>query len=138
MKQTWTGYYTYGEGHPDAGKELTVPFTIEWELENGIINGNCIDDETKTLFSRPATIRGFIEDDMISCIKQYPTAWSKDENGTAYIIDEKPAPEIHYSGVWAADHYEGEWEMTETALTEEGDLEEYYSTGGWRMQQTPS
>jgi hypothetical protein len=138
MKQTWTGHFTYREGYTGIEQELIVPFTIEWDLENDIIDGDCIDDEAKTLFSRPATVRGFIEDGMISFIKQYPAAWSKDQTGQAFIIDDKPAPEIHYSGTWAGDHYEGEWEMTETALTEEGDIEEFYSTGEWRMHQTLS
>ena len=49
-----------------------MPFEIEWTIIDGIIKGICVDDEGKKVFEEPATISGFIDNDMISFLKKIP------------------------------------------------------------------
>jgi hypothetical protein len=49
------------------------------------------------------------------------------------LFDREPAIDIHYSGTWAGDHFEGEWDMTVSYKTEDGFPKEYVCTGVWAL-----
>ncbi|MBO9564988.1 MAG: hypothetical protein J7621_19585, partial [Niastella sp.] len=131
--EKWTGNYVYGEPYPEGIKGLSVPFTIEWIDKDGILTGTCTDDETKMYFDRPAAIKGFIDDGMISFIKTYPCRCEIDAAGHVTLFEREPAIDIHYSGTWVDDHFEGEWDMTISYQTEDGFPKEYECTGVWAL-----
>lgn len=133
MKETLNGQYTYGELYPDNLKGVSVPFVIEWLLIDGIIEGTCVDEEGKEIFDQPASIMGFIDNGIISFIKQYPKHWEVDDGGFVRVSDDIPPSEIHYSGIWIDDHFEGEWEITVSYVSEYGRLEQFDCTGTWTL-----
>lgn len=133
MTEKFIGQYTYGEPYPDNLKGTSVPFEIEWNIIDGVINGTCVDDEGKKVFDEPSTIYGFIENGIISFIKKYPKYWEMDEKGDTRIIDELPPSEIHYFGVAVNNRFEGEWEITVTYVLENGVIDQFECTGTWAM-----
>lgn len=133
MIERLKGQYTYGEPYPDDLKGKSVPFEIEWTLEDGIIKGTCVDDEGKKIFDEPATIHGFIDNGIISFIKKYPKYWIVDENGVNKVLDKPAPPEIHYSGIVVNGGFEGDWGMTVAHKLENGTIEEYRCTGTWTL-----
>jgi hypothetical protein len=133
MTEKLIGKYTYGEPYPDNLKETSVRFEIEWTLNDGVINGTCVDDEGKKVFDEPSTIIGFIDNGIISFIKKYPKYWDIDENGVTRVFDEPPPYEIHYSGVAVDNRFEGEWEMTVAYILENGEIDQFECTGTWTM-----
>ena len=107
MTDKWKGFYTCENGYPveDCGKPFA--FQIEWTIKDGRIKGSSLDEECKGLFSEPASIEGFIDGDFVSFIKKYPACWGYDEEHNLCIMDNIPAPEIHYAGHFTEKHFEG-------------------------------
>ena len=131
MTEKWIGSYVYGDAYPEAMKGSSIPFVIEWTINDGILTGTCVDDETKDYYTQPATIQGFIDNGVISFIKKYPCYCSTDDEGNITLDENRPAAEIHYSGMAVENHYEGEWEINMTFVDEYGMLQEYDWTGTW-------
>lgn len=137
MKEKWFGQYFYGESYGGIHQKKDVLFTIEWILTNGEIQGTCVDDEAIVQFDAPVTISGFLEDNAISFIKRYPYQWIIDENGNN-ILDKDGAPyEIHYSGTFIDDHFEGQWELPVKYKTENGFIQEFVHYGTWTLYKDP-
>lgn len=133
MEEKLKGHYVYGEPYPGHLRGTSVPFEVEWTLIDGIINGICVDDESKKVFDTPASIRGFIDNGIISFIKKYPKYWEIDETGKARVSDELPPPEIHYYGLSIDNHFEGDWTITAAYMLENGGIEYYDYTGTWTL-----
>jgi hypothetical protein len=134
MNQKWNGHYVYGEGYPDNLYGQAVPFDIEWTNNDGSLTGTCTDEVTAKYYKdRPASIQGFIDGSTISFIKQYPCYCTIDEAGNVTLYENQPASEIHYSGTWIDDHFEGEWEISMIYITEDGYPQEHVCMGTWSM-----
>ena len=65
MLERLTGFFVYGETYSDRLRGKSVPFQIEWTLADGVIVGTSIDDASKDLFVEPATINGFVDNNII-------------------------------------------------------------------------
>jgi len=114
LKQKWKGLFTYLEGYETIEQYKEVAFTMEITLTENSFIGTSTDSESKNAFDKPATVKGFIEDDKISFVMKYPCAYSKGENGEIVLDKSSKHPEIHYLGFFNEDKasVNGNWEMT--------------------------
>lgn len=113
-KQIWNGFFTYRDGHDAEDLHLEVPFTMELLFTEDSFTGISSDAEAEEIFDRPATVKGFIEEDRISFVLNYPCHYYKDENDKIVLDRNLKHPEIHYLGYFEDDRksISGTWEMT--------------------------
>ena len=134
---TCVGYYYFGS---DYGNELhgeRVKFMLFLTQNNFKLEGTSVDYEGKTVHFVKANIKGFIQNDFISFIKQYPVTLIFDDDNNLITDESKPSPEIHYTGYFNQNTkiFSGKWEMVIHRESDHmGDME-YLSTGKWEMWQ---
>ena len=121
IQENWSGYFTYPvyDEKGDVSNEeegRRVPFEIAINLHNGTFTGTSWDEESKPLFNKPATIKGFIEKNLISFTIQYPYLYYINEQGVLATDKDQKHPAIRYTGFFndTEDEIVGEWEMGET------------------------
>ncbi len=70
---TWVGYYEYGLGYgfPFFGKR--VVYQIDITIENEDFMGTAVEEKSPYSVDSSEAIKGFIEGDLISFVKTYPT-----------------------------------------------------------------
>src|SRR5687767_11268153 len=90
----WVGEYRYGSDYPGMEEKAPVPFEINMTLKNGVLEGDCVDDETRKHFDKPALIEGTIHDNHISFNKKYPYFWDHDDQFRPRFLPKLPAREI--------------------------------------------
>ena len=129
----WNGQYTLGDTYSEDMKGISRPFSIDMTYLDGIISGTCVDEGIENIFTEPATINGFIEDNFISFIKKYPCHWETDDKGNIRKDLELPSLEIHYSGQFDQNMFRGNWEMEMLFKDDNGYDFEYVFTGTWTM-----
>ena len=114
IKQTWEGIFICIEGYEASEQYIEVAFTMDIVLSENSFTGTSTDVESKHVFNRPATVRGFIKDDTISFVVKYPCNYYKDETGAIAINQSAEHPDIHYLGFFDEDKKKvvGNWEMT--------------------------
>jgi hypothetical protein len=80
-------------------------------------------------------VNGFIEDDLISFIKQYPAYYSVNENDEVLIDRDQKHPTIHYYGTYDenASTLSGTWEI-ETEHPEFPFQYSLISLGSWEIK----
>ncbi len=123
-KQKWQGFFTYLEGYTTNEQYHEVEFSMEIIITENSFIGTSIDSESKYVFDKPATVKGFIDNEKISFIMKYPCAYYKDDNGKIILDRDSEHPDIHYLGFFNEDRNSviGNWEMT---IYEEKYLEGY-------------
>jgi hypothetical protein len=136
MTGTWTGEFSYG---PEYGADLTkekVSFVLKLIDINKQFEGECTDEQGVGASSYPASIRGFVEGNFISFIKQYPVSHYLDEEGETHLDYRHPHPEIHYTGYYneSTQAFAGKWEMIYEQQISDGGFLEYLLTGQWKMK----
>jgi hypothetical protein len=134
MIDKWKGFYTYEVGYPYEMRSKPFVFHLDWSINNGVIKGSCFDEACKDIFIEPAHIQGFIEGNFVSFIKKYPAYWGYDEKNNLIVVENLPAPEIHYSGNYIEKHFEGIWEMTVNIRAQSGQTYDTYCSGTWLMK----
>ncbi len=135
MVRKWTGEYTYGEEFIQVAPKKPTRFVIEFTEENGTIKGSCIDEDTKEVFDKPATIDGYMEGGIINFVKTYPCYCEWDvESNKPRVFEDIPSQNIQYVG-WLVDdqHYEGDWEYSVTYIHPNGSEEEFTCRGKWKL-----
>ena len=131
----WKGVIVYGpEYEEDENQELyfTVDITQDLEQFTGIAK------DTSGLGCNPdsATIKGFVDNNTISFVKQYASTLTFDENGNEVVEKGKPSPIVNYWGEYdtTLHKFVGGWEICVDAQQfGEGWFEEVF-TGTWSMQ----
>ncbi|NJK86822.1 MAG: hypothetical protein HC906_13450 [Bacteroidales bacterium] len=113
MAGVWTGELTYGEEFPSEIQNKTKRFRIELEESDGDISGKYFETEGFGIIPDTAEINGFVEEDMISFVKQYPAFYLVNKDGEIKTIDDREPPEINYSGYYNEEKqsFEGDWNM---------------------------
>lgn len=129
----WTGAYSYGETYPDSIKGKMVLFELHLIISNGLVNGNCIDDEATPHFRVPAAIEGAVHGDSISFIKTYPYYWQQEEGGPRFL-PKMPSQQVYYSGQYLNGQFEGEWEISTELTDASGNSIIYKGVGQWYMK----
>lgn len=135
-KQIWKGTFTYKDGYEEAYQYITVDFQMDLIFTNDSFVGTSIDSESQHIFDKPAEVLGFIDDEKISFILNYPCYYYRDENGLIVLDKDFNHPEIHYLGFWEEDkkNVSGIWEMK---IYEEEIVDGYLealATGEFEMQ----
>jgi hypothetical protein len=127
----WVGEYTYGEEYTEPVRGKKVAFEINITLHNGLLKGDCTDEETNPYFNQPALIEGSILGNAISFIKRYPHYWQNEEGGPRFL-PKLPSQEVRYSGQFIDGQFEGEWEVATVLTANEGAV--VTGTGKWFMR----
>jgi hypothetical protein len=134
----WKGFYELGESYGPNLAGRRTNFVMNLVEADGLIEGECNDMVKESNASR-AEIKGFIENEMISFIKQYPVHIFIKQDGERIIDENSNHPIIEYTGYYdnETNKYAGTWEMvTKTIMmniTGEKEIGEYYSSGEWEM-----
>lgn len=127
----WQGTYYFQSNEPN--NEKGVDFKMTLTEKDGEIIGRCMDLGEKGI-PEPAKIEGFVENNMISFIKQHPTNWYVNEEGDLKNDTSRPHPEIQYQGELLDDEFKGTWELVINPMKYgDGYFEEYIS-GRWEMR----
>jgi hypothetical protein len=108
----WKGVFT------QVLQEEKLMFEVDFEMsltgdEDGF-NGDCKDLEVEEGIKEQSKVRGFIDDEMISLVKEYEHLILLNRKTETFILDkEKKHPEIHYYGTFneATNRFEGTWEV---------------------------
>lgn len=111
----WKGDYTQ-EFKGGDNQTIVVDFEIELKSEAKGFSGVCYDIEIEEGNREKSSIKGFIDGEIISFVKQYENAIYLDDETEEYILEKNPIephPEIHYYGTYNADlkKFEGTWEI---------------------------
>lgn len=131
----WYGQYSYGAGYGEDYEGMSTTFEISLTMKDGILHGTCVDDPAVVSLKKPATIEGFIEGAFISFVKKYANAWITDVSGRVVEFPNRASHEIHYTGHFVEDRFEGEWEIMNTShINEEGNIVEDALRGTWSMR----
>jgi hypothetical protein len=113
-KQIWEGFFTYNEGYDISDQNIEVAFKMELIFNKDSFIGFSTDSESENIFKKPSSVKGFIEDEKISFVINYPCFYYKDETGNIFLDKKNKHPEIYYLGFWDNDKkcYSGTWTMT--------------------------
>lgn len=107
----WKGTIVYSEDYVDLeGEELY--FTLEITESAGTFKGIAWDTGGVGVNPDKATVKGFVEGDEISFLKQYGSTLIY-ENGKETLEKDKPSAEVNYWGTIdrEANRVEGHWEI---------------------------
>lgn len=130
----WKGVIVYGPEYEELENQelhFTAEFTQNLDEFTGIakdVSGIGCNPDT-------ASIRGFIENQSISFIKQYTSTLLLGENGQE-LDRNTPGPEINYWGEYDINlhQFSGHWEIyTEPEALDDGWIE-YICSGTWTMK----
>jgi hypothetical protein len=131
----WTGYYSYGEMYPPNLQALKCGFEMKLNTEGNILKGTCSDDDMRGKLDTPANINGNLDAHQLTFTKQYPFAFSIDQNGTVHKDPNQAAPMIHYEGSYDAhtNTCKGLWKITAMEPTGRNEMMERVYSGPWSM-----
>lgn len=109
----WSGYFRYGQQFGDLqGQKVTFRITLQ-ETEEGQFHGKCIELEGEGVNPEIANIRGYMEGNCITFVKEYPINYFFDEEGNLVVNKRTPAPLLTYFGEynWPTKTFTGHWEL---------------------------
>ncbi|MFI5140804.1 MAG: hypothetical protein ACHQII_00485 [Bacteroidia bacterium] len=131
----WTFVIVYG---PEYGEQENqeLYFDAEFIQDKDLFTGTGRDTGGSGASPDIATIKGFLEDDEISFIKQYTTNHYIDEEGKITIDKNVPGPEINYYGSFNKLNgmFEGHWEMLMGSQKYGEGWFDDMATGTWAMK----
>ena len=130
-EQIWKGFFSYLEGYEVIDSYIKVPFKMNLTFNGDSFVGTTIDSESENIFTEPIMVKGFIDNDKISYIVNYPYNYYKDENVKILVEKNLSHPNIEYLGYYdqIEKKFSGTWEMIvyEEKITEDEYLEEVVS-----------
>lgn len=130
-EQIWKGFFSYLQGYEILDSYIKVPFKMNLTFNGNSFVGTTIDSESENIFTEPIKVKGFIENDKISFIVNYPYFYFKDENGQILVDKNLKHPNIEYLGFYdeMEKKFSGTWEMIiyEEKITENEYIEEVAS-----------
>ena len=131
----WKGYYEYGVGYqlPFFGSrvEMQVEFVVDQE---GKFTGTITEIPSDFSVPMDAKINGFIDIDLISFIKSYPSHFQINPDNTMKVSE--GSLDIQYTGYIDEKNHAiyGEWSIEDEFTNEEGFDDTGYSTGIWLIK----
>ncbi|MDP5200891.1 hypothetical protein [Flavobacterium sp. DG2-3] len=132
-EQTWKGSFSYLEGYDIIDSYINVSFKMNLTFDGDSFVGTTIDSESENIITEPILVKGFIENDQISFVVNYPYHYYKDENDEILVDKNLSHPNIEYLGFYdqAEKKFFGTWEMiiSTEKITEEEYIEEVASGG---------
>ena len=132
----WHGELTFGEEYGPDLQNKTKNFRLVIEEKDGDVTGECVDTGGTGMIPEPASINGFVEEDMISFIKLYPAFYIIDQKGEIMMIPEKEPPEFNFSGYYNTENdiFEGDWHVVFEIKQLTFGFAEYALSGTWYMK----
>ncbi len=128
----WRGSYTFDPEFENENLERFFELTLQVD-DDDEISGEIRDSVDGDQVHRVATLSGFIEEEEISFIKQYPYLLLRNEKNETIVDESKAHPEIHYHGEINESGIEGTWEMEAAVLFAAGSYHSQLVTGKWKM-----
>ncbi len=133
----WQVFFKYGKEYGEYvdGNEVEFRLFIEQYSKNAFV-GRAIDWEGIGANGEVSVIKGFIDGNLISFIKQYNTYLELDESGASKEHDDEAPTIVTYEGLFnrATNSFTGRWEISrDIAPVGENWIEEVI-TGTWRMK----
>lgn len=112
-KQIWQGTFTYMDGYDEIDQYTDVSFTMELAFEDNAFEGTSTDVESADIFDKPASVKGFADNDKMSFVLNYPCYYYKNDDGKIVTDESLKHPDIHYLGFFDEDKnsVSGTWEM---------------------------
>lgn len=135
-KQIWEGYFTYEDGYEVIDQYIDVKFRMELIFNDNSFFGTTTDSESEDFFDKPINVKGFILDNKISLVVNYPYLYYKNEDGKIIIDKKSKHPEIRYFGIYdeITKKYFGTWEMTMYEEEYLGDYIEEIANGEFEIK----
>jgi len=131
----WTGVIVFGNRYRQLqGKNLY--FDLEITQDNNKITGTSIDTGGQGASPDPANIKGTIDDNFISFIKQYSSYHYYDLNGQVIVDRTRLGPEIFYTGLYneTENEFSGDWKLIHKLKLFGITLFKLSATGLWTMK----
>lgn len=132
----YQGYYRYGPEYGEIveGKEVEFRMFID-QVFNYQFSGKVIDWDGFGAEGEVAFVSGFVQDDMISFVKQYDRSFIIDEFGVSSIVENQPGHKVEYEGHYdvATRSFIGTWEIKVDSEDLGDFIVEELVTGTWRM-----
>lgn len=135
-KQIWEGYFTYEDGYEVIDQYIDVKFRMELIFNDNSFVGTSTDSESEGFFDKPINVKGFILDNKISFVVNYPYLYYKNEDGKIITDKKSKHPEIRYFGIYdeITKKYFGTWEMTMYEEEYLGDYIEEIANGEFEIK----
>jgi len=132
----WKGYYEYGVGYQLPFFGSRVEIEVDFKVDNDEnITGTISETPSDFSVNAEATIKGFIDQSLISFIKSYPFYPMIDPENNK-IEFEDGALDIQHTGFIDKENKAiyGEWLIEEKFINEEGQNDISYETGTWLVR----
>lgn len=111
MKRIYQGNYYDIDQH---GEECPYSFKMEVVLDERFnFIGTVWEEEFSCISGKHLSVKGYIDEDHISFVKQYPCLFEYDEKGNVIIDESKSGHHVIYDGYWdeTNSNWIGEWEV---------------------------
>ena len=134
---SWKGMFTQALDE-DEHTYYEANFSMKLTGDSEAFEGTCEDLEIEVGKKERAKVRGFVDEGMISMVKEYEHLILLDRETKEFILDkEMRHPEIHYYGTFndSTNRFEGTWEI-ESFVGNLGAEENlmYVEFGEWWME----
>ncbi len=129
----WKGTYIYVSEDGTEGKSKSFDMILR-EEEDDEFTGEIVDTSENSQNTEVAKVNGFIMEDTLSFVKQYPYLFFYNEKGELQIDKSKPHPEIHYHGEIKENEMAGEWDMEIGTKQFYGDYYSKMMSGRWQVK----
>ncbi len=129
----WKGTYIYVSEDGTEGKSKSFDMILR-EEEDDEFAGEIVDTSENSQNTEVAKVNGFIMEDTLSFVKQYPYLFFYNEKGELQIDKSKPHPEIHYHGEIKENEIAGEWDMEIGTKQFYGDYYSKMMSGRWQVK----
>ncbi len=135
-KGQWQGFFSYGNeyGTIVSGQEAEFRLFIE-KFDNGEFSGRVIDWDGFGVDGEISKVKGFIEGDIISFIKEYDKMHIIDDFGNCSVQEGVKGYKVVYEGRYNKDknYFEGDWEIVYDLFSNSELIFQEKVTGKWRM-----
>jgi hypothetical protein len=130
----WVGYYEYGLGYELPYFGQRVKYQIEVTFEDDNIIGTASEEKSEYSVDPKATIKGYIEDDLISFVKTYPIKSTIQEDHT--IQNSKGEQFVNHTGILDQDKMVmyGLWTIEIHTIEKDGFYEPNQCEGIWLLE----
>lgn len=137
IEGTWKGYYEYGEGYllPYFGQRVSFEITIDGDDHS--FTGTTREEPSEYSVPSQASVKGFIDNNLVSFIKTYPINPIIDEHNQTIQIE---AGQLNIEHLGIIDHAQqcmyGSWQIEDKFVNEEGQQDINYVGGIWLVRKT--
>jgi hypothetical protein len=137
LSGTWKGHFSNAPEYEDDLYTQKVHFVLNLNSNGKAFEGTCVDVEGSGTHMETSLIKGALEKNQITFVKQYPESHLVDDGNGYHTETVIHRQAITYTGKYDAKKkiFTGEWEMTiQAEKYGEEDWVEEICTGKWEIQ----